>query len=83
LATTRRIPRRRLRLRRGSSRRISDLLGPSAVTGPTPVRPEGAPVYVLPPGTSRYQRRSAKLPSGVSRFAGLEGDGDGALRGDA
>ena len=38
------------------------------------VRPPEAPEFgsgVIPPGTSRYQRLSAHLPSGVTRFQGL------------
>jgi hypothetical protein len=37
-------------------------------------RPPSAPEFgsgVLPPGVSRYQRNSAHLPSGVTRFAGI------------
>lgn len=37
-------------------------------------RPPSAPEFgsgVLPPGTSRYQRMSAHLPSGVTKFQGL------------
>ena len=37
-------------------------------------RPPSAPEFgsgVLPPGTSRYQRLSAHLPSGVSPFPGI------------
>lgn len=47
----------------------------------TPVRPEPSrprstppPVTVLPPGESRYQRRSAKLPSGIEKFRWLADD---------
>jgi len=37
-------------------------------------RPPSAPDFgsgVLPPGVSRYQRNSAHLPSGVTRFHGI------------
>ena len=37
-------------------------------------RPPSAPEFgsgVLPPGLSRYQRNSAHLPSGVTRFEGI------------
>jgi hypothetical protein len=37
-------------------------------------RPSSAPSFgsgVIAPGTSRYQRNSAHLPSGVARFRGL------------
>lgn len=37
-------------------------------------RPPTAPEFgsgVLPPGLSRYQRNSAHLPSGVTRFRGI------------
>lgn len=37
-------------------------------------RPPSAPEFgsgVLPPGTSRYQRMSAHLPSGVAKFQGI------------
>ena len=41
----------------------------------TPIdRPPSAPEFgsgVLAPGTSRYQRMSAHLPSGVTRFSGI------------
>lgn len=37
-------------------------------------RPPSAPEFgsgVIPPGTSRYQRMSAHLPSGVTKFQGI------------
>lgn len=44
-------------------------------TATTPLdRPPAAPEFgsgVLPPGTSRYQRMSAHLPSGVNPFKGI------------
>ena len=45
-----------------------------AITTPLD-RPPSAPEFgsgVLPPGTSRYQRMSAHLPSGVTRFQGIQ-----------
>lgn len=61
------------RLRRKSGpRSFSDRI--DAITTPLD-RPPSAPEFgsgVLPPGTSRYQRMSAHLPSGVTRFQGIQ-----------
>lgn len=67
------------RRRRSGARSTSTFA--SRLESAAPARPERsrpspspAPVYVLPPGESRYQRRSANLPSGVDRFTGLGGE---------
>ncbi len=55
---------RRRRRRSRPSASFADRLG-TAATRPTPSRPEPGPgrILVIPPGESRYQRRSAGLPS--------------------
>lgn len=55
---------------------FSSRLEAAARQRPEPSRPKPMPppVYILPPGTSRYQKRSANLPRGVERFTGLGED---------
>ena len=71
--------RKRVKRKRKGARSTSALtsrLETAAPIRPEPSRPRTSPppVYVLPPGESRYQRRSANLPSGIERFTGLGGD---------
>lgn len=67
---------RRLRKTTRSKSAFASRLETTAPVRPEPTRPKPGPppVYALPPGESRYQRRSAKLPSGIDRFTGLGGD---------
>ena len=71
MATKNRALRGRLRRKSTGPQSWSDRV--DAITTPID-RPVSAPEFgsgVLPPGTSRYQRMSAHLPSGVTRFAGI------------
>jgi len=63
----------RLRRRSRPTTAFTDRLDTAAPTRPESSRPKSAPppVFILPPGESRYQRRSAHLPSGVAAFKGL------------
>ena len=72
MATKNRALRSKLRRKTTGPRSWSDRV--DAITTPID-RPPSAPEFgsgVLPPGTSRYQRMSAHLPSGVTRFAGIQ-----------
>ena len=69
----------KLRRRRGRvfgkapKRLFTQRLEAAAPERPKAIRPKPtpAPVLVVPPGQTRYQRNSAGLPSGVARFTGL------------
>ena len=72
MATKNRALRSKLRRKTTGPRSWSDRV--DSITTPID-RPPSAPEFgsgVLPPGTSRYQRMSAHLPSGVTRFAGIQ-----------
>ena len=72
MATKNRALRSKLRRKTTGPRSWSDRV--DAITTPID-RPPSAPEFgsgVLPPGTSRYQRMSAHLPSGVTRFQGIQ-----------
>ena len=72
MAVRNRAFRGKLRRKSTGPRDFSDRI--DAITTPLD-RPPSAPEFgsgVLPPGTSRYQRMSAHLPSGVTRFQGIQ-----------
>ena len=68
------VPGSSVRGRRRRNAETPDLMGRiETITKPLD-RPPSAPSFgsgVIAPGTSRYQRLSAHLPSGVTRFQGL------------
>ncbi len=65
---------RRLRRRSRPTTAFSDRLDTAAPARPADSRPKSIPppVYILPPGETRYQRRSANLPSGIEGFTWLQ-----------
>ncbi len=72
MAVKNRAFRSKLRRKSAGPRSFTDRI--NAITTPLD-RPPSAPEFgsgVIPPGTSRYQRMSAHLPSGVTRFQGIQ-----------
>ena len=72
MAVKNRSLRRKLRRKPAGPRNFTDRI--DAITTPLD-RPPSAPEFgsgVIAPGTSRYQRMSAHLPSGVTRFQGIQ-----------
>ncbi len=59
--------------RRRRTRHFTPRLDTAAPERPEPARPRPTPppVHVLPPGETRYQRNSARLPRGIEGFKGL------------